>query len=158
MSAGSVPGAGGGGKEQSQDFELNITSIIDTFTVLITFMLASASFIAIGIFDAGISAAGAAPTDSKDKPPSVSVEISLAMDHSYTVKLTGKVTSSTPVPAKNKEYDLEGLAAQLNGVKTRFSDVQAATLIAENRVEYKDVIRTMEQTKKTLPFVLLGGF
>ena len=38
--------------EGEQDFELNITSIIDCFTVLIAFILTSASFISIGIIDA----------------------------------------------------------------------------------------------------------
>jgi biopolymer transport protein ExbD len=157
MSAGSLPGAGGGKGHQSQDFELNITSIIDTFTVLITFMLASASFLSIGIFDAGISAGG--DTASTAKPPAVNVEVSLGTDHAFTVKLTGQVNTTTKVPpVKNGEWDLEGLNANLNGVKAKFADVTAATMIAENRVEYKDVIRAMESTRKALPYVLLGGF
>src|SRR3954469_12585388 len=96
MSTSTLPG--GSGKHQSQDFELNITSIIDTFTVLITFMLASASFLSIGIFDAGISAGGDAATATK--PPSVNVEVALGHDHSFVVKLSGKVSSSTTVAAK----------------------------------------------------------
>jgi len=141
---------------QSQDFELNITSIIDTFTVLITFMLASASFLSIGIFDAGISAGGDAPTTNQ--PPSVNVEVSLSHDHSFTVKLSGKVTNTIHVAPKSGDWDLDGLAQQLGGVKARFTDVQSATLLAENTIEYKDVIRAMEKTRSTLPYVLLGGF
>jgi biopolymer transport protein ExbD len=156
MSAGaSLPG--GSGKNQSQDFELNITSIIDTFTVLITFMLASASFLSIGLFDAGITAGG--DSASSAKPPEVNVEVALSKDHTFEVKLTGKVTSNTKVPpTKTGDWDLDGLNAQLGGVKTKFAGVQAATLVAENLVEYKDVIRAMESTRKTLPYVLLGGF
>ena len=155
MSAGVLPG--GSGKSHSQDFELNITSIIDTFTVLITFMLASASFLSIGIFDAGISAGGDQPTAVK--PPDVNVEVSLGRDHSFTVKLTGKVISTTHVAAtQGGDWDFVGLGAQLGGVKAKFAGLQAATLVAENRVEYKDVIRAMESTRKTLPYVLLGGF
>ena len=36
----------------SLDFELNLAPIIDCLVVLITFMLASASFLSISIFDA----------------------------------------------------------------------------------------------------------
>ena len=155
MSAGVLPG--GSGKHHSQDFELNITSIIDTFTVLITFMLASASFLSIGIFDAGISAGGDQATHVK--PPEVNVEVALSRDHSFAIKLTGKVTSTIHVAAtKAGDWDLDGLTSQLGGVKGRFASVQAATLSAENLVEYKDVIRAMESTRKTLPYVLLGGF
>jgi biopolymer transport protein ExbD len=153
MSTAALPG---GGKGQSQDFELNITSIIDTFTVLITFMLASASFLSIGIFDAGISAGG--DTATTTQPPSINVEVSLSHDHSFIVKLSGKVSSTTTVPAKGGEYDLNGLSQNLGAVKAKFADVQAATMVAENTIEYKDIIRAMEQTRKTLPFVLLGGF
>jgi biopolymer transport protein ExbD len=147
---------GPGKGHRSQDFELNITSIIDTFTVLITFMLASASFLSIGIFDAGISAGG--ETTQTPQPPPISVEISLRGDHSFVVKLTGKVSSTTTVPAKQGSADVEGLASNLGAVKARFGQVQAATLIAENTVEYREVILAMETTRKTLPFVLLGGF
>ena len=42
-----------------KDFDLNLAPIIDCMTVLITFMLASASFLSIGILDAGVAAAGA---------------------------------------------------------------------------------------------------
>src|SRR3954454_3668611 len=105
MSSMSLPGGGGHGKNQSQDFDLNITSIIDTFTVLITFMLASAAFLSIGILDAGISAGG--DTTSAAKPPSVNIEISLAKDHSFVVKLTGKAVSTTTVAAKAGAWDLD---------------------------------------------------
>jgi biopolymer transport protein ExbD len=155
MSAGSLPGLGGKG-HQSQDFELNITSIIDTFTVLITFMLASASFLSIGILDAGIAAGGEQATTTA--PPSVNVEVAMNPDLSYTVKLSGKVTSSTPVPGMNGKYNLDGLGQALKDVKGRFGDVTAATLIADNKVEYTDIVRAMETTRKTLPYVLLGGF
>src|SRR4051812_11950923 len=98
MSAGSLPSLGGKG-HQSQDFELNITSIIDTFTVLITFMLASASFLSIGLLDAGITAGG--ESASTEKPPSVNVEISLAKDQGIVVKLTGQVAQTMNVPSKD---------------------------------------------------------
>ena len=39
------------GSSSGQEVELNITPIIDCFTVLITFLLASASFLSIGFFE-----------------------------------------------------------------------------------------------------------
>jgi biopolymer transport protein ExbD len=45
----------GGGN--SQDADINLAPIIDCFTVLIAFMLVSASFLSIGVLDAGIAAA-----------------------------------------------------------------------------------------------------
>lgn len=67
-----------GSKGGSQDFDINLAPIIDCFTVLITFMLVSASFLAIGIFDAGVEAAGTSAANTK--PPAVHLELSLQKD------------------------------------------------------------------------------
>ena len=144
--------------ETEQDFELNLASIIDCFTVLITFMLASASFLSIGIMDAGI-AAGAPSTTGI--PPAVQVSIELKPDHAMQIVVTGhsaKVGSKQTLLAKSDTWDYEGMAHLLQGYKSQWPDLNGATLIAENTVQYQDVVRAMDQTRKVLPAVLLGGF
>jgi biopolymer transport protein ExbD len=155
MSAGIETGGGGRGS-QSQDFELNLASIIDAFTVLIAFMLASASFLSIGILDAGVAAAGA--TAAAGTPPSINVTIELAPDSRMVVKTTGKSQASTPITAKSGTWDYDSLTSALGQLKTKYPDVNAVTLVADNVVQYKDVVKAMEVTRKTLPVVLLGGF
>lgn len=140
----------------SQDFELNLASIIDCFTVLIAFMLASASFLSIGILDAGIAAAGA--TASTDKPPEVNVTVELMTDHVFTVKVTGKTNSSTPVTAKDQAWDYARLNETLQGLRAKYPSLTAVTLTAQDAVEYKDIVKTMDSVRGTLPYVLLGGF
>jgi biopolymer transport protein ExbD len=154
MSAGSLPGPKGG--EDSQDFELNLAPIIDCFTVLITFMLASAAFISIGIFDAGVAAAGAAP--ASQKPPSIKVIVEVNNAQQLQVKVSGKVTSTVTLTPKNGQPDFDSLKANLDGLKSKFSDLAAVTLSAETTVEYQHVIKAMEATRKSIQVVLLGGF
>lgn len=146
-----------GGGQNSQDFELNLASIIDCFTVLIAFMLASASFLSIGILDAGVAAAGATGI-SNDAPPPVNVEVLVSKDHLLTVKLSGKSTQTTKLVPQGDAYDHEGLSRTLASVKSQWPTVGAVTLTAENQVEYQDVVKTMEVARKTLPAVMLGGF
>lgn len=153
----------GGGGANSQDVELNLASIIDCFTVLIAFMLASASFLSIGILDAGIAAAGAAPTTAG--PPSINVTIELSADHAMTVKLSGKATSSQTLKAlpgtgasKDGAWDYAALTEALGSTKAKYADLAAVTLTADNATEYKDVVKTMETIRKTIPVVMLGGF
>jgi biopolymer transport protein ExbD len=166
MSAG-VSGGGpdARGRGGSQDVELNLASIIDCFTVLIAFMLASASFLSIGILDAGIAAAGASA--SPGTPPAIVVNVELKQDFQYVVKVSGKVTASYPIAAgaptatkdgQQKAWDHAALTAKLGELKARFPDVSAVTMSAENTVEYRDVVKSMEITRKTHPAVLLGGF
>lgn len=156
MSAGVSSGGHGGRGGSSQDFELNLASIIDCFTVLIAFMLATASFLSIGILDAGVAAAGA--TASPGEAPPVHLTITLKKDHTITLGLSGKSNAQASVAAKGTEYDFDGMNEKLSGIKGQWTALTAATLVAENDVQYKDVIRSMEYTKKTLPAVLLGGF
>ncbi len=143
--------------DNDQDFELNIASIIDCFTVLIAFMLASASFLSIGILDAGIAAAGASASN-EPTPPTVQVAIELKKDLKVEINLSGKVTQKYTIAPKDSNYDLEGVTRQLASVKGQYAEVKGAVLSAENKVKYSEVIRAMETTKKTLPAVMLGGF
>lgn len=151
-------GSTGSGKrgDDSQDFELNIASIIDCFTVLIAFMLASASFLAIGILDAGVAAAGA--TANTTKPPSVNLTLQLMPDHKIQLKLNGKANRTNMLAGVSGDWDLAGLTKGLNGLKAQYPDLNAITLTADNTIEYKDVIKTMDTVRKSIPAVLLGGF
>lgn len=147
----------GSAGEGSQDFDLNLAPIIDCFTVLITFMLVSASFISIGLLDAGIAAAGATAAQN-DTPPPINIAIELTGNHELVVKVSGKATSNTPIHAKADAYDLEAMSANLAALKQRWPGVNAVTLSADNAIEYRDVIKTMEVARKSLPVVVLGGF
>jgi biopolymer transport protein ExbD len=146
----------GSSKGGSQDFDLNLAPIIDCLTVLIAFMLASASFLAIGILDAGVSAAGDTATTAT--PPPIAVEIQLSANHSMTIKVTGKANTTTPITATGTDYNYDFMNQNLAGLKAKWPEFNAVTLLADNTVEYKDVVKTMESLKKTMPAVLLGGF
>src|SRR5215210_1780969 len=107
----------------SQDVELNLASIIDCFTVLIAFMLASASFLSIGILDAGVAAAGT--TSAGGEPPAVNITIELTKEQAFQFKVSGKASFSRTIPAKGRDYDYEALAAQLAQAKTQWPSVTA---------------------------------
>ena len=144
------------GGKGGQDFDLNLAPIIDCLTVLITFMLASSSFLSIGLLDAGV-AAGAAVTDNTTPPP-VNIEVELGQDHQMTVKVTGKATSTTPVGKAGNEWNYDQLTKNLASLKAQWPNVNAVTLTAQNAVEYQNVVKSMEVIRKTIPVVLLGGF
>jgi biopolymer transport protein ExbD len=150
-----------GGSHSNLDVELNLAPIIDCFTVLITFMLASASFLSIGILDAGIAAAGATAA-TPSAPPPITLSIELKDSHAIVVKVTGKENRTATIPAAQKDgsadWNHDQLTAQLNELKGRYPAVQAATLSADNGVEYKTIVKSMEVVRKSVPAVLLGGF
>ncbi|HAR44001.1 MAG TPA: hypothetical protein DCS07_15430 [Bdellovibrionales bacterium] len=156
MSGAVDSGQGGKGKGGSQDFDLNLAPIIDSFTVLIAFMLVSASFLSIGILDAGISAAGVAPTS--DAPPSVNLTVEVAADQQLILKLAGKSDAKVSLAAKDGKYDLPALTEKVGGYRKQWTDLNAVTLVSADTVQYKDVVQIMEALRKNVPVVLLGGF
>jgi len=154
-SVSSGPDSGGG---NSQDFDLNIAPIIDCFTVLIAFMLVSATFLSIGILDAGVSASGAQSQDSTTVPQ-IAVAVELQKNHSIIVRITGKETSNKTFGAIDGEkWNTKDLDGFLNSLKAKYKDFNAMTLSAQDQIAYDDLIQIMESTKKTIPAILLGGF
>jgi biopolymer transport protein ExbD len=147
---------GSHGKGASQDFDLNLAPIIDCFTVLITFMLVSASFLATGIFDAAAEAPGQATSDVK--PPAVHLEVTLMDQSNIEVKLSGKEKFSHKLPSKDQDWNLTALQNELQQVQKKWPEVQSMTLTASNEIQYLHLIRVMEATKKIIPGVLFGGF
>lgn len=139
-----------------QDFDLNLAPIIDCLTVLITFMLATATFLSIGVLDAGIAAAGATTSDAT--PPPVQITVELQPNQALSIKLSGKANQTIKLPAKDGNWDYASMTRELAGIKSRWKGVNAATLNADNSIEYRHVVKTMEEVRKEIPAVLLGGF
>jgi len=141
-----------GGK--SQDFELNLAPIIDCFTVLITFMLASASFLAIGVFDSSVAAEGP-PTN--EKPPAITVDAELAPKKVIVLKVVGKAKITKNLAAKDGDWDFNALIAEVSELRKSWPDTKGMILNADNEVPYGDVVRAMEALNTHIPAVLLRG-
>jgi biopolymer transport protein TolR len=164
---GSVAGASTGGGRGSgrfgrrftggQDFELNLAPIIDCMTVLIAFVLISASYISIGVLEAGVAASGATQTTKNDSP--VSLALSLRRDHTIMVMLSGKAHRSQVIPAgADGQWNYNALTDHLAYVKSEWPQLKQAVLMADNEIDYREVVKSMEVTRKAVPSVFLGGF
>lgn len=152
MSAGPIEGAG-----KDQDVELNLAPILDAFTVLITFMLASASFLSIGVLDAGV----AAPSASTENvpPPPIQITLKLLPNQDVVLEVTGKVKKDIRVSAKGAENpNFAELKAELGSLKQTWPTVDGLTLTAENSVQYQKIVKTMDEIRRIYPAVMLGGF
>ncbi len=145
--------------EHEQDFELNITSIIDCFVVLIAFILVSTSFFSIGIIDAEVAGSSEAAAASEDKNLIV---IELKADHSMVVKSGPNGSTSFRIAATRDEagaaWNYVRLTSSLQSLKDKAPDLRSAILVADNSVSYRDVMASMEVAKGTVPHVNLGGF
>lgn len=146
----------GGRRSRSMDFDLNLAPIVDCFTVLITFMLVSASFLSIGILDAGVGASG--ESAASQTPPVEIVQVEMQPQFTLEIKLSGQATETIHLGAQNGNWDFDGLTGKLKEVKSRWPQLDFLVLSATNDIEYIHIIKCMEMARKVLPAVVMGGF
>ena len=114
------------------DFEINITPIIDCFTVLVTFLLASSSFLAIGVMETATATEGGTASGT---PPPVTLILKVNEADQYSLRIQGQL---------NQEYKIHGdaeLTEKLSALRAKWTDVNSIILSADRNVEYKQIIQ-----------------
>lgn len=144
-----------GGGDQEQEFELNIAAIIDCFTVLITYLLASASFISIGIID--VTAATSSASSALADNAAVELTVDLDSKKSIRIRLNGATQDVMEIAATEAgELDIDALNERLKSVKNRFPNLEVGLLTAHSEVEYQDVVRAVDTARNSIPGISLG--
>ena len=150
------------GSESGQDVELNLAPIIDCFTVLITYLLVTASFLSLTALDVGVSATGTGtpPPPDGSPPPMVMSMVALA-NGDVTVNVRGGVTG--------KEYpyvihalgpgqrDEDQLLSKLNEIKQQWPEINEVSVSAEPNVIYKDVVKVIKKVQEAMPKVMISS-
>lgn len=156
MSAGAS--SHGGGQGGDQDFELNLASIIDCFTVLITYLLVSASFITLGTLDVTV-ATPSDQADAQDPPPAdVAVTIRVAEGGSLRIEVSGRENRHIDIPARQPgQIDVDTFDAQLQEIHARYPAVDGAQVAADDAIRYRQLVQVVERSRAVLPKVSLTG-
>lgn len=142
------------GGELEGDFELNIAPIIDCFTVLITYLLISASFFQITVMDVGVNGNGEPnPTAKRD---AINVSVQIAQNSNVTVKISGKESASFTIPAVEGAPNWQDVSERLKTYKKKYPDVDSAIVSATNSTEYKDVVHVIDGVRESFPLVSIG--
>lgn len=143
-----------GGNGNEQDFELNLASIIDCFTVLITYLLVSASFITLGVLDVTVAAS---TTTGETAPPDLTITIKLNSNGDLNIDTLGKEKNNLYLAAQNGTMDLKSMESRLQELKAKFPSVNSAMVTAADAVKYRDLVKAVEKTKSVLPQVALSA-
>jgi biopolymer transport protein ExbD len=119
-----------------------LVSMIDIFTVLVTFLLMTAVFSRTVILELKLPPANA---EFKDPPPGLQLEITVRND---TLQVGDR--NSGPLaafPNKAGGYDYDGLSTYLQQVKTKFPDKTDATILLEHDTPYDTVVQVMDRIR-----------
>lgn len=143
-----------GNSSSSQEVELNITPIIDCFTVLITFLLASASFLSIGFFE--VSTPGSSSDPSAAEPDTEAV-IKIKNDQTAELKLKGKKNLTVSFNLKNPD-SMKNLDQEMQRLQAEHLKINQVLLSAEDDVDYKSVSELMGHLSQSKLPVVVGDF
>ena len=140
-----------------QDFELNIASIIDCFTVLITYLLVSASFITIGVLDVNVAPSSPSvtlPSEASKAP--LTIFVNLRATKGIQLRVDGASEPLIAFPPKDGDWDFTSLSDQILGLKQKYPELASATLNAADDIEYREVVKAVETIRKNVPAVTMG--
>ena len=143
------------GGELESDFELNIAPIIDCFTVLITYLLISASFFQITMRDIGLSGKGEPQDVVVEKDP-IHVHVQMNHGNQVVIKISGKEKESFTVNAVDGHADAKSIAGILMKYKQKYPKVQASVVSAESTTEYVDIVKVIDGVRTAFPLVSIG--
>jgi biopolymer transport protein ExbD len=143
-------------KEAEADFELNIASIIDCFTVLITYLLLSASFISLGIIDLTVTSNSPLNSGSPSSEPKLSVTVGIQKNSDLKISTEGIDQKTITIAGRAGVQDFESLAGYIAKLKELDPTLDAATVVAEDQIEYKTVVTTIETLHKSLGQIALS--
>lgn len=135
-----------------QDFELNLAPIIDCFTVLITYLLVSASFLALGSLDVTLpSVADSATGEVAGAEPGLNLRLHLRGDGAIEF---GMATASGG-QGSSERITVDQLAKRIESVKAAAKRPEGVVFSADPSVRYRDVVKVVEIARGGFPGVAL---
>lgn len=150
--------------DNGQDVDLNLAPIIDCFTVLITYLLMTASFLTLTALDVSVSA----NSDTIQTPPSTEQKnpmfMTLDMNETYDILLTvsgGNLKKDYEVKIigqhEQKKWDEDELYKILDKIQVKWNEIKEVSISAAPSIKYKDLVSLINSTQKKLPKVYISG-
>jgi biopolymer transport protein ExbD len=129
-------------RHQRKPSELQLVSMIDIFTVLVTFLLMTAVFSRTVILELKLPPANA---EFKEPPPGLQLEVTVRADSLQVGDRNSGPLAS--FPNKGGSYDFDALSQYLQQVKSKFPDKTEATILLEPSTPYDTVVQVMDRIR-----------
>jgi biopolymer transport protein ExbD len=130
-------------RHQRKPGELLLVSMIDIFTVLVTFLLMTAVFSRTVILELKLP-----PKNSQFTPPPPGLHLEIIVRHdSLQVADTNTGPLTPPFPNKNGNYDFDGLSQYLQFVKSKYPDKTDASVLVEPDTSYDTLVQVMDHVR-----------
>ena len=148
------------GENSSQEVDLNLAPIIDCFTVLITYLLVTASFLTLAAVDVGVSATGTAPAVDAGIPPmSMMLELKAGGDVNIAIQ-GGALTHEIDINVKslqNSVQDVGGLENRLRQLQAKWPQITEVSVTADPTIVYKNIVEVIHKVQAIMPKVYISS-
>ena len=125
-------------RRQAETPEMNITAFMNLMVVLVPFLLITAVFSRLAIIELNLPAASSVV----DEEPTFQLEVTVRADGLEVGERSQGLL--TRLPRTDANYDLAGLAAYLQRVKSNYPDMSNATVLLEPDVPYDTLVQVMD--------------
>ena len=120
---------------------LNLTPMMDVFTVLVVFLLITAVFTSITIMDLSVPTGAGGAAASR---PNFAIEV--IVRKSGLEIANGKAVEAA-IPKKDGKYDLQLLTEILDRLKAKYPEKEDATVLMEPKIEYDHLVQVMDTVR-----------
>jgi biopolymer transport protein ExbD len=120
---------------------LNLTPMMDVFTVLVVFLLITAVFTSITIMDLSVPTNAGASASNK---PNFAIEVIVRKSG---LEIANGSSVEAAIPKKDDKYDLKKLSEMLLRLKAQYPEKEDATVLMEPKVEYDYLIQVMDAVR-----------
>ncbi|QWV92899.1 biopolymer transporter ExbD [Geomonas oryzisoli] len=123
---------------------LNLTPMMDVFTVLVVFLLITAVFTSITIMELSVPTGAGAAAAAK---PNFAIEVIV---RKAGLEIANGKSVEAVIPKQGDRYDLEKLSEVMRGIKAQYPDKEDATVLMEPKVEYDYLVQVMDVVRGTV--------
>lgn len=120
---------------------LNLTPMMDVFTVLVVFLLITAVFTSITIMDLSVPTSAGGVASSK---PNFAIEVIVRKSG---LEIANGRSVEAAIPKKDDKYDMKKLSELLLALKAKYPEKEDATVLMESKVEYDNLIQVMDAVR-----------
>ena len=120
---------------------LNLTPLMDVFTVLVVFLLITAVFTSITITELSVPTNAGASVSSK---PNFTIEVIV---RKAGLEIANGSSVEAAIPNIADKYDLKKLSEILLRLKAQYPEKEDATVLMEPKVEYDHLIQVMDAVR-----------
>jgi len=120
---------------------LNLTPMMDVFTVLVVFLLITAVFTSITVMELSVPTSAGGSASNK---PNFTIEVIV---RKAGLEIANGASVEAAIPKIDDKYDLKKLSEMLLRLKAQFPQKEDATVLMEPKVEYDYLIQVMDAVR-----------